>query len=798
MKQEILTGTDFTEFINKKLLEKLLSRPELLGTWTDGYGVERDDRQALIKILTGMTGNKLSVKYSYSKKTSSKNPIGRVYPKGSVSLGSLGRKIRGTLSTGTYIDIDIKNCHATFILHLLKKYGFQHATFDNYVNNRDAYLNKIKTSYNCSRDEAKKFFIIVGYGGSYNSWYNGLAGESQLQGESQEPLWNSFKTEAKLLANKFIDTNQEIFTQWKDARTKDYNYDFGFLGIMLQDFERQVLETMVSFFQKEGLIRNHNAVLIHDGLMLNIKYIKKETLERLEQEIKKKHEGLQVSIIHKPFEHYLDELKEEPLIAEGEPMDMEYLINLKTYGEKKEYFERYVCKIMKTSEFIELHINIDDNGFKTYTHTTKKEMTLVQSYKHFLSHQLFTEEDVAKKSKPKPFINKWITDSKMRTYMDMDWIPYNGMYAQTDKRIFNLFSGYSSVITSPLPNNYINYINPFLDILLNLCEGNHVNLNFLLHYLAHIIQKPSEKLPFCIIFTGKQGAGKDTIMIAMSKILGTDTINSESNPENLLGTHAVGLVKKLLVAFNESEAKNTFDYVGVMKTLITEDKLTVNPKYVQPYNILQRARLFVFSNKANPIKFDGVSRDRRFIAWKTTDKYISNHGKFWKMFYGLIKKPEFVSSLYHHLNTIDLSNYDFEEERKKVLTDTYRSMIQKQLPPVVDFIYDHISKFTGEEYHQEVVGQDKNLWNSYGHWQTINRPDAVKDSGYVGTKKNFLSSFKELEIPVEFYKSHGLRKYRLVPSEIATFLSKSGWIDECFIAEGSEDSEEGCEFFDFL
>ena len=125
-------------------------------------------------------------------------------------------------------------------------------------------------------------------------------------------------------------------------------------------------------------------------------------------------------------------------------------------------------------------------------------------------------------------------------------------------------------------------------------------------------------------------------------------------------------------------------------------------------------------------------------------------------------------------------------------------MIQKQLPPVVDFIYDHISKFTGEEYHQEVVGQDKNLWNSYGHWQTINRPDAVKDSGYVGTKKNFLSSFKELEIPVEFYKSHGLRKYRLVPSEIATFLSKSGWIDECFIAEGSEDSEEGCEFFDFL
>ena len=69
-----------------------------------------------------------------------------------------------------------------------------------------------------------------------------------------------------------------------------------------------------------------------------------------EEEVEKQN-GFVLSIINKPLEHFLDELKEEKLIAEGEPMDMQYLINLKTYSEKKEYFERYVCKIGRDSKF---------------------------------------------------------------------------------------------------------------------------------------------------------------------------------------------------------------------------------------------------------------------------------------------------------------------------------------------------------------------------------------------------------------------------------------------------------------
>ena len=44
-----IPDVDFTEFVDKKVLENLLCHPELLGTWIDGYGIERNDRKQLKK-----------------------------------------------------------------------------------------------------------------------------------------------------------------------------------------------------------------------------------------------------------------------------------------------------------------------------------------------------------------------------------------------------------------------------------------------------------------------------------------------------------------------------------------------------------------------------------------------------------------------------------------------------------------------------------------------------------------------------------------------------------------------------
>ena len=67
-----LTTITFEETIDIKILERLLANPDLLTTWIDDNGVERDDRKQLINIHTNIDSGKLKVNYKFSKNAASK------------------------------------------------------------------------------------------------------------------------------------------------------------------------------------------------------------------------------------------------------------------------------------------------------------------------------------------------------------------------------------------------------------------------------------------------------------------------------------------------------------------------------------------------------------------------------------------------------------------------------------------------------------------------------------------------------------------------------------------------------
>ena len=785
--QSIFTEMKFTETIDKKLLESLLCNKDLLTTWTDQQGIERSDEKQLVNILHSIKGNKLTVNYKHAD--GFKN-WGRVYPEGFTSLGCCQRNIRGTLTAGTYIDIDLVNCHPVMILTLLKKNNYQCQNYQNYCNNRDTELNTIKTAFNCTRDVAKKFFIIAGYGGSYNKWIND--NELESNDNAFKNKFMSFQNESRNLAQRFIIENNDKYQAYIKRKNKTFNKEFSFLSAMLQDEECNILETIYTVFNDNGLIKHNNAILCHDGIMLNRKSIKQEDLTNVENKIYDMFQ-YKFTIVSKPLNNYLDKIQDEKIVDDGKPFDGQYFDKIQSYENKKMYFERYFCKITNSTEFVKLNI-FQDYGLQKYSHTIFSESNLIASFKQYPEHRIF-EDTEDKKKAPKPFITKWLSDAEMRVYERKGWSPYNGTYQQTDKSLFNMFVGYSTVINKPLPDNSYDLIKPLLDVMLNLCEGEQKNLDFLIHYLAHTIQKPADILPFAIIFTGKQGTGKDTLINAMSKIVGADFVNSESKIENFLGTHAEGLVEKILVAFNESEASKSFNYEGIVKTIITDSELTVNKKYQLPYKVKNCARKLFFSNKSNPIKFDSVSTDRRFLAFKTTDKYAhKQYSRFWGQFYKIMNRAEFATSFYHYLNKIDLTGYDFAKERLKVLTETYRDMVRKQLPPVVDFFSEYINKCNlidePEAFNELTKIPEAELWKAYQRWQRKNRPDSAKDTGYIGTKRNFKSSFKTLQLPVNFYRNGPECMVRFTPADCYDTMKRSGWIENEFFDEESEDCME--------
>ena len=777
----LLTSTPFKEYVDKKLLEKILCYPDLLTTWTDNRGIERDDKKQLLCILERIKGCVLPVEYKFGENF---KDWGRVYPVGSISLGALQRQLRGTLTNGTYIDLDIINAHPNMILHLLQIYNFPHETYKEYCSNRKETLSKIMKAYSCDRDTAKSFFIKAGYGGGYNNWLN--THNLTEPKKNYKNLYDKFQKEALQLAEKICSINADQYKLYCKNKKNKYNFEFGFLATKMQDYERQILETMYSFLIKEGLVRDNNCILCHDGIMIKRQSISAECLERLGQVIHNEHQ-YKLQVVSKPLEHHLDKLVNKKLIDEGEPMDINYFGALQTYKEKKEYFERYFCKILNTSEFVFLNITYENNK-KTYNHIRFTEFNLVTSYKHYPEHLLFKEDDVKKKLAPKSFISKWLNDKTQRVYKSIGWSPYNGTYKQDNLHKFNLFVGYSPLILNPknLPVD-TKQIAPFLDVLLNLCENNEKYLDFLIHYLAHTIQRPQDKLPISMVFTGMQGTGKDTLLYALGKIMGESFVLSSSDINVFLGEHATGLVEKIAVAFNESEAHKSFNYEGIIKTLVTDGKMTVNEKYKAPYQANMIARMFFFSNKQNPIFFDSVSKDRRFTAMKTTEKYAdAAYSQWWSSLYKHMKTEKFIFTLYHYLNNIDLTNYNFSAERLKVLGSTYRQMCRQQLPPVADWLGEYLSK--GELLDTECKEPEDNLYSDYKNWQRKNRPDTSKDNGFIGDKRKFKSTLKHLGVPMECKRwNKGGNRYHFTPKDVYAFIVSKNWVDGLDFLEDSEE-----------
>ena len=83
---------------------------------------------------------------------------------------ALRREIRGTVFGDIYTDIDIANCHPSLFLQIAHMYEIDCPELTNYVTNRKQVLTLVMDHYKVNRDQAKRLFIIILYGGKIKTW----------------------------------------------------------------------------------------------------------------------------------------------------------------------------------------------------------------------------------------------------------------------------------------------------------------------------------------------------------------------------------------------------------------------------------------------------------------------------------------------------------------------------------------------------------------------------------------------------------------------------------------------------
>lgn len=283
---------------------------------------------SILSVIYHHTDNYLKdieVTYNYNVNKS----IGRVYPKGSLSLGCLRRELRHHLCDGKYLDIDIINAHFRIADEIFNKDELKYPNLHNYVYNRDYYLRQIGDHFKVEGyfngldyrkvgdyDTIKELFIRILYFGDYSTWCK----DNGLPVLDPPPFIVEMKKEFDTIAETIKSKNPEL-VEWAEKEHKN-NVNGSITSWFFQEWERRILENIFATLCRLKQIVRKDCVLCFDGIMIKrnkknidvaflnkiIKQVETDVLEKL---------GFNIQLKVKPFDCL-------PYTGELDSVDIEY------------------------------------------------------------------------------------------------------------------------------------------------------------------------------------------------------------------------------------------------------------------------------------------------------------------------------------------------------------------------------------------------------------------------------------------------------------------------------------------
>ena len=629
--------------------------------------------------------------------------------------------LRGPLFGDTEIDIDIVNCHPNILLSLVPE-NVDAEALASYCKNREQviemftfdrkqladYNQKRQTNYEC-KDLVKTLFTILMYGGTVATW------------EKEFELDNSTYTSPAFL-NEYIDELQMLTSiivrdkRFQDIKLETYQYKMTkekerkgaafdeekftvskskHLAVILQDYERRIVETAMEFLKDNGVtLTSYN----YDGFQVLKDGFQVEIMERLNEHIQTKFWS-NVSFIVKPFKAGLD-LTNIP--AQKTCFDLKHFQLLKSYEEKKAYFERYHCKCLNPV----CYIKMDDFGKVQML----KDAQLVTCYRHLFYMKC---DEKLKKEYIDEFIRAWLHDATMKVYDAFDIFPppmvcppgvLNGWAPYPIERVeLDLEADTSRIY------RHFDYV------------SNHDKTlkEYLLNWCAHVLQKPATKTRICLLIQGKQGSGKSCIAEELfQQIIGEDRIFVTARTDKAFGKFS-DLHGKQLVVLNEASGKDTFEICEIIKDAITCKRLALEKKGLDPVQVLDFCNFVFTTNNLNSVKLD--EDDRRFMAFEV-DNSIKNNKEYFTPLYADFNNLSIMRKVYEDLMKRDISEWDPVNDRPITKLDqtmkalnvdplvTFDTYLKEEVLPTIDTnpvtgkveikanaLYDHFKRFWADE-----------------------------------------------------------------------------------------------------
>lgn len=216
----------------------------------------------------------------------------------------------------------------------------------------------------------------------------------------------------------------------------------------------------------------------------------------------------------------------------------------------------------------------------------------------------------------------------------------------------------------------------------NVCSGDERLFDYLVRWMARAVQNPDTPGEVAVVMRGGRGVGKSFVAKQFGMLFGRHFLHV-SNPSHLVGNFNSHLRDVVVLFADEAFFAGDKKHASILKTLITEETITIEAKGVDVEAAPNYVHLIMASNDEHVIPAGGD--ERRFLVLDVGNGQQQNASYF-----GAIAKQMAEGgreALLHHLLTMDLTDF---QVRNVPRTDALDEQKAYSLDPMQEWWYQKL------------------------------------------------------------------------------------------------------------
>ena len=310
-----------------------------------------------------------------------------------------------------------------------------------------------------------------------------------------------------------------------------------------------------------------------------------------------------------------------------------------------------------------------------WDHALKRPRLTRQSFEDFRNRYMNVEIEVGATQKGLPIMQAvgkwWLKHIKRRQYRTLVFAPGHEV-----EGAYNMWKGFAYESRPGDCSLFLGHIRE------NLCADSDLLYDYLMGWMARCVQEPDSPGNVAIVLRGDRGVGKSIYAKIFGALFGRHFLHI-SNPSHLVGNFNSHLRDTVVLFADEAFYAGDRKHVSILKTLITEETITIEAKGVDAETAPNYVHLIMASN--DPHVIPAGSDERRFFVTDVGKAHKQDNVYFGDMLEQMEEGG--YGALLHQLLTYDLSGYDV---RKVPRTDALQEQKLFSLGPEEDWWYSKL------------------------------------------------------------------------------------------------------------